>query len=223
MAEANSSKLFNQAKDETGKVYGKLTVIGQAGKQCGQWLWQCRCECGTETTVFGANLRKKTTPTRSCGKCVHKTVNGLSESPEYRVWYDMKRRCYDPRKRDYKWYGGRGIGVSDSWRDSFLAFWDDMGPRPFPGATIDRIDNDAGYSKENCRWATQEEQKQNTRNVRKLTYNGETMGISAWARKLGIDRSTLRLRLDRGWPLNEVFTPDTSFINRRFRNIPPTG
>ena len=135
----------------------------------------------------------------------------------------MKRRCYDPRRRDYKYYGLRGITVCDRWKESFLAFLEDMGFRPFPEATIERIDNDGPYCKENCCWATQEQQKQNSRNVRQLTYNGETMGIGEWARKLGIDRSTLRLRLDKGWPPDEVFSPETSFINRKFRNLTTTG
>lgn len=216
MADANSNSTTNHAKDETGNVYGKLTVLSFAEVRYGQACWLCRCECGTETVVAGGNLRKKT-GTRSCNKCARQTINGLSNSPEYKVWHHMKRRCYDTRNRDYKWYGGRCITICDRWINSFLAFYEDMGPRPSKDYSIERIDNDAGYSKENCKWATQDEQKQNTRNVKKLTYNGETMGLGAWARKLGIDRCTLRLRLAKGWPLDEVFTADKSFVNRKFR------
>lgn len=216
MADANSNRPTTHAKDETGKVYGKLTVLSFAevrGK-CAHWL--CRCECGNEKVVSGANLRKQA-GTRSCGKCVRKTINGLTGSPEYNVWNHMKRRCYDQTRRDYKWYGGRGITICDRWLNSFLAFYEDMGPRPSKDHSIERTNNDAGYSKENCKWATQDEQKQNTRNVKKFTYNGETMGLGAWARKLGIDRCTLRLRLDKGWPLDEVFTADKSFVARSHR------
>lgn len=216
MADANSNGKTNHSKDEVGNVYGKLTVLAYAGVRYRQAQWKCLCECGNETVVAGGNLRKQT-GTRSCNKCARQTINGLASSPEYKVWHHMKRRCYDPLNRDYRWYGGRGIAICDRWLNSFLAFYEDMGPRPSKDYSIERINNDAGYSKENCKWATQEEQKQNTRNVRKLTYNGETMGLGAWARKLGIDRCTLRLRLSKGWPLDEVFTPEKSFVARKFR------
>ena len=217
MATSNSNKLPPRVKDETGNVYGKLTVLEFAGiaikSQKGAY-WLCRCECGKEVVVVGKTLR--TGQTKTCG-CSQRAVDGLSTSPEYRISNGMKRRCYEPGRHDYKYYGGRGITICDRWLGSFLAFLEDMGPRPFPGATIDRVDNDGPYAPDNCRWATQEEQKQNTRSVRLLTYNGETMGLSAWARKLGIDRCTLRLRLDKGWPLDEVFSSDKSFVIRKYR------
>ena len=218
MATSNSTQLSGHAKDETGNVYGRLTVVEFAGVHDGI-RWSCHCECGNTTIVSGRSLRNGRT--KSCG-CKHKSVQGLSTSPEYRIWYDLKRRCYDTKKKDYKYYGARGITVCKRWRDSFLAFYEDMGAKPFPKATIERIDNDGNYEPGNCRWATQQEQTQNSRNVRLLTYNGETMGLAAWARKLGIDRCTLRLRLDKGWPLDEVFSSDTSFVARAYR-VPPTG
>ncbi len=135
----------------------------------------------------------------------------------------MKRRCHDTRRKDYKYYGGRGITICGRWMTSFLAFYEDMGPKPFPEATIERIDNDEPYSLDNCRWASQEEQKQNTRNVRLLTYKGETMGLSAWARKLGLNCCTLQIRIDKGWPLNEIFSSEKSFVNRTARMLTYNG
>lgn len=214
MSTGNSIQVPSNVKDETGNPYGKLTVLSYAGsnvKALKGAYWNCLCECGGETVVCGRALRSGTIA--SCG-CTKRAARGLSESAEYRVWHGMKRRCYDVRRRDYKYYGGRNVTVCDRWRESFVNFLDDMGLKPFAEATLERVDNNAGYEKSNCKWATWEEQKQNTRNVRKLTHNGETMSIGAWASKLGIDRSTLRLRLDKGWPMEEVFSPDTSFVPR---------
>ncbi len=217
MSTDDSIQLPTGVKDETGKPYGKLTVLSYAGsklKALAGAYWNCRCECGKDHVVAGRALRNGSI--QSCG-CTKVAANRMSRSSEYRVWHDMKRRCYDTKRRDYKYYGGRSIAVCERWRSSFVNFFADMGPKPFPGATIERIDNDGNYEKSNCKWATQEEQKKNTRKVRKLTYNGETLSIGDWASKLGINRCTLRLRLDKGWPLEEVFSSETSFIARKFR------
>ena len=217
MSTGNSIRLPAGVKDIAGKPFNKLTAVSYAGTNLGSQTgayWHFRCECGTEKVISAGAVRSGSI--RSCG-CTRNAANRMSSSSEYRVWHDMKRRCYDTKRRDYKYYGGRSIIVCERWRSSFVNFFSDMGPKPFPGATIERIDNDGNYEKSNCKWATQEEQKKNTRNVRKLTYNGETMSIGDWARKLGINRCTLRLRLDKGWPLEEVFSSETSFIARKFR------
>lgn len=95
-------------------------------------------------------------------------MHGLSKIPEYRTWAGMKRRCYNRRGTGYHLYGGRGIAVCDRWLNSFENFYEDMGSKPFPKAEIDRIDNDKGYSPENCRWATHAQNGQNQRRT-KLT------------------------------------------------------
>lgn len=86
---------------------------------------------------------------------------------EWRVWQAMKRRCYNPRAQNYKYYGGRGITVCERWRDSFAAFSEDMGPRPTPKHTIDRKDNDGNYEPENCKWSTPIEQRANRRDTKR--------------------------------------------------------
>ena len=90
-------------------------------------------------------------------------LHGMDGTPEYFSWVDMRRRCYNPKRPAYKDYGGRGIKVCDSWNNSFIAFFENMGYRPSENHTLDRIDNEGDYTPENCRWATKEVQSRNQR------------------------------------------------------------
>jgi hypothetical protein len=126
-------------------------------------------------------------------------------SPELNAWTNMIARCTNPKRPDFKFYGGRGIGVCLRWAGSFAAFLEDMGPRP-DGASIDRIDNAKGYSPDNCRWATKHQQMQNTRGTRRIAFGGRAMGLNAWAKEIGINKESLRTRLERGWPLDRALT-----------------
>ncbi len=209
MAEIDSTQKPRHAKDERGNVYNRLTVIEPVEIRGGDTIWLCRCECGNLTTVAGGDLRRGTT--KSCG-CLRSSQDGGYKTSEYAIWKGMKLRCYSPRNRQYHLYGGRGITICDRWRTSFVNFLADMGQKPFPEATIDRYpDNDGPYSPENCRWATRLEQGQNTRKVRLLTYNGETMCLRAWARRLGITHCTLSVRIKKGWPPEKVFSSEHYF------------
>lgn len=202
MAASDSNKRGATFKDMTGKRVGRLVVLKLAYiKREAHWL--CQCDCGQLTNVAGSQLRKATT--KSCG-CGRKTQNGGHGTPEYTSWKDMKRRCYNPRARYYHIYGGRGITICDRWRTSFVNFLADMGPKPFPEASIDRIDNDGNYEPGNCRWATKLEQSHNSRKVRNITYNGETHCLREWARRIGITKRTLSVRLERGWSLEKALT-----------------
>jgi hypothetical protein len=122
-------------------------------------------------------------------------------SLEYKTWQSIKARCYDPRSQSYPRYGAVGIKMCDRWLNSFAAFAADMGPRPTPKHTIDRIDNARGYEPNNCRWATMQEQQMNRRNNRWITAHGETLSIKQWERKLGIDHGVIADRIRRGYPL----------------------
>lgn len=129
--------------------------------------------------------------------------HGMTGTPTYQSWYDMKRRCDLPSFRQYADYGGRGITYCREWK-SFEAFLRDMGPCP-EGMTLERIDNDGAYEPRNCRWASRRDQLRNTRQNRFVTYRGETKCVADWAEQFGFGRMTLLNRLDRGWTIEEAF------------------
>lgn len=128
-----------------------------------------------------------------------------SETLLYGVWEQIKSRCYNPNNPRYIRYGGRGITVCDRWRDSFDNFLADMGGRP-KGLTIERVDNDKGYSLDNCIWATCQEQSLNKSNNIWLTYRGKTLVIAHWAKIRGIGKTTIRERLRRGLSIQKVLS-----------------
>lgn len=166
--------------DLSGKVFGRLTVIREDGRdKHGQKLWLCKCECGNETHVRTGNLRSG--GTSSCG-CLASELSsnrmkkrlikhGRTNTPEYKTWQSMKSRCYNPKFPYYSDYGGRGIEVCNRWNESFKNFLDDMGEKPTPDYTIERIDNDKGYFPDNCVWASKTAQSRNQR-VRKTSKTG---------------------------------------------------
>lgn len=131
-------------------------------------------------------------------------AGGLSDSREYGIWLSMRNRCERKQDKDYANYGGRGIRVCERWQRSFLAFYSDMGPRPSPYHSIDRIDNSRGYEPENCRWTSRSEQNENTRRSTPLTYNGETLSARQWSERTGIPLQTIRTRMKRGRSPDEV-------------------
>jgi hypothetical protein len=122
----------------------------------------------------------------------------------------MKKRCYNPKASNYKDYGGRGITICPRWRESFVAFLEDMGPRPSDKHSIDRIDNNGPYCPENCRWATLQQQRNNRRPVTNITFQGETLSLLQWARRLNMNYDTLRYRIKRkNWPVEIAMTTPT--------------
>ena len=128
-------------------------------------------------------------------------------TPEHSVWRGIKKRCYSPRARGYANYGGRGIKVCDRWRESFAAFYADMGPRPSPDHQIDRYpDGNGDYEPGNCRWATRAEQNRNRKNNRLLLFRGHIMCLTDWAKRVGMSKGTLLERLQRGMSIEEALT-----------------
>lgn len=131
---------------------------------------------------------------------------GKAKHPLYQTWIDMRRRCYNPKRIEFNNYGGRGISVCDNWRLDFWAFARDMGEKPTPFHTLDRIDNNKGYSPANCRWATNKQQMRNTSRKLELTYNGTTKPLAYWAEVTGVKHQTLRSRIKRGWTAERALT-----------------
>lgn len=200
--------------DLTGQRFGRLVVLGREKTlKRGISRWLCQCDCGEQTVTTTGALRSGLT--RSCG-CLHReaardqgaksATHGLTETRLYRVWGNMKTRCYNKRNRNYARWGARGITVCDEWRSDFQAFYDwAMANGYEDGLTIDRIDNDKGYTPDNCRWATPEQQANNTRRVRLIEFRGESHSLHEWSRILGIRAETLFYRLKR-LPLEVAFT-----------------
>lgn len=124
--------------------------------------------------------------------------------PEYGVWNSMKQRCHNPNHTGYYKYGARGIYVCLDWWGSFEKFYRDMGPRPSPQHSIERIDNNGPYALHNCRWATKKEQSSNVRTNHRLTHNGQTLMISEWVNVTGLNKSTIYRRLKRGLSVEAV-------------------
>ena len=134
----------------------------------------------------------------------------------YKVWEDMKQRCYNEKTKQFKDYGGRGIKMCDEWRDSFAAFYRDMGDPP-PGLTIERKDNNGNYNKENCTWATRQEQADNRRSQSKehwLTLDNECHTVQDWATITGLLPATIYYRLRAGWPIKDVLSTNTKFYHK---------
>ena len=133
----------------------------------------------------------------------------MSETPTYHTWEKIKSRCLNPNNPDYHRYGGRKpnpVTVCAEWRDDFTAFFRDMGEKPL-GASIDRIDNNLGYFKENCRWTTsQKEQCVNRECTVRIEYKGEALTLGEWSERTGIPISTLYGRIRRGWTVEKILT-----------------
>lgn len=160
------------------------------------------------------DLKSGNTMSCGCYKSEQAASHGMSDSSEYKIWDAMLQRCGNPKTQKYTAYGGRGITVCAEW-SSFEQFYKDMGPRPSKDHSIDRIDNNGNYCKENCRWATRKEQQNNKRSNRMLTCKGETHTLTQWAAELGISLDGLRWRLKQGWSDEDAVTIPVKSRNRK--------
>lgn len=165
-------KVINPYVPKVGEKFAMLTVLGlndTLSLPTGRKVYDCLCECGNQTILERSVLVNEVT--KSCG-CLQqisiRTLNGMSKTPEYRIWCGMKGRCNSPTNKAYRYYGARGIQVCDRWQESFMNFYEDMGPRPYPEYSLDRIDCDGHYEPGNVRWATPSEQLDN-RKARGMT------------------------------------------------------
>lgn len=193
---------------ESGTVFGKLTVIEPAepfrnSQGNLQSTSLCRCECGTVSVCTNNSI--KSGHKQSCG-CLYEP-HGMAGTPEHTSWRKMRERCEKPRCDKYYRYGGRGISVCERWKE-FANFIADMGRKPSPTHSLDRIDPNGNYCPENCRWASREEQHGNKVSSIRLTFYGMTKAMSQWAKISLVDRRVISLRLKKGWsPKAAVWTP----------------
>ena len=178
------------AKHE-GKTYGGFLIHKTycVKNSSGNWLHKADVECLhcgiKETRELGA-VKKNKGGCRTCALKAVKERPSDRKHPLYYTWYGMVARCQNPKAQGYHYYGGRGITVCDRWLESFESFYADMGERPSPKHSIDRIDVDGPYSPENCRWATLEEQANNKRNTVWIEFQGERLSAAQWRKRLGV-------------------------------------
>ncbi len=144
----------------------------------------------------------------------HRTKHGKTKSRSYNIWVNMRQRCQNPNNPAYKDYGGRGLAVCGEWED-FTAFLRDMGECP-EGMTIDRIDNDKGYNRENCRWTDMKTQQRNRRDNRIIEHDGERKTLAEWAESAGMKTATLWARLEtHGWSFAKAISTPVKAWNPR--------
>lgn len=203
--------------DLIGQRFGRLLVVEFMGvDSAGNCKWKCLCDCGNEKIILALSLKNGNT--QSCG-CMHKeqhiirmTKHGHNKkgymSRTYKSWKSAKERCYNKNHNSYVNYGGRGIKICERWMDldsGFENFLEDMGIRP-DKMTLDRVDNNGDYCKDNCMWSTCKSQSNNMRSNVILEYNGESKTIKQWSEASGINYSTLCNRLARGLSILSALT-----------------
>lgn len=202
----------------TGKHFGRWIALGEKNRK---GFVFCKCECGTERDVRYWDLVKK--KSRSCG-CLRRdvtikrnTTHGMSHhSRLWRIWVNMRTRCYNSNASYWDRYGGRGITVCKEWRDSFQSFYDWAINNGYSDKlTIDRINNDGDYEPSNCRWVTVREQSYNRSDNHLVTLEGTTLPLDKWSRKKGLNPKTVRDRLIRGWSYEKALNtpPDPRWTN----------
>ena len=202
--------------DMTNKRFGRLVVIEQSEYiKPGRPRWLCRCDCGNKAVYDGSILRSGDAVSCGCLKkelakenAIAHITHGKTKTRLYRIWFNMKCRCYKKSAPDFSRYGGRGITVCEEWRKSFQSFYDWATSNGYQeNLSIDRIDVNGNYCPENCRWADATTQHNNTRSNHYVTFNGETLTISQWAARYGINKNTLLSRLTRyGWSVERALT-----------------
>lgn len=199
-----------KVRDLTGQTFGKLTVIERAGSdKHGNALWKCQCDCSEKNIITVVSYDLINGHTKSCGclKIERSTKHGQSQTRLHKIWTDMHTRCRNKNAPNYKRYGAENKTVCEEWKDfsNFYKWSKKTGYKE--NLTIERINNDKGYSPDNCRWATKKEQANNRRTNHFLTYNGETHTITEWSEITGIKRYTLYYRINKlHWNAEKALT-----------------
>mgnify|MGYP001592520234 FL=1 len=228
MADIGSSKKRWPMK--VGERHSRLVSVEFVRREGKRYFWKWYCDCGTKVIARADSVR--TGHIQSCGcllnesrvKVGHANVtHGYANTPEYNTWVNMVSRCHNPKDAGYKNWGGRGIGVCERWMDPAM-FIADMGLRPKGRYTLERRNNELGYSPENCVWATYHTQHRNKRTNINVEYNGQTMCLKDAAALAGLNYSTVCKRISAlGWtpqqaieaPVNENISRDWALYHRR--------
>lgn len=193
-----------------GRTFYRLRVVDVVPVGLTALRLKCMCTCGNETYAQPFQLRGG--EKKSCG-CWKREVLGENtrthgransrvsgyQDRTYGIWQAMRDRCSNPNRKDWHRYGGRGIRVCSRW-EQFENFLHDMGSAP-PGLTLDRIDNEKGYTPDNCRWASRRQQSYNSTKIVWVTHAGQTRSISDWCRTTGVPKATYYSRRKRGWAI----------------------
>lgn len=200
-----------------GHISGKLTVISEVFSKVGNngvksRYVTCECSCGLIKDIRCENLFRKERNTKSCGCSRLEGTHGKRHSLTYSSWSAMKSRCTNQNQHAYSYYGARGISYDPLW-ESFDNFYADMGDRPGKDFSLERKDNDLGYCKDNCKWASDFEQSRNRRDNRLVTYKGKTQCVSDWEIELGFGVGNIKARLHCGW--DEIEALETPIGIRR--------
>lgn len=217
------------AAEFTPTVYGRLTSIGPAfslttpGKKRRRWFQVFQCSCGTILSLCLEGVTSGDTTSCGCYRTealsARSILHGMRKSPEYTSWALARARCYRPSCPVYPYYGGRGVRICARWQEpkgqGFLNFLEDMGRKPSPKHSLDRIDVNGDYCPENCRWATQTEQSRNRRTNILLTYNNKTMCSTEWAAEVGLAAECIRYRKEQGWSDEKTLTTPVRKTERK--------
>lgn len=209
---------MKEKHDLIGQRFGRWVVTGYGKPKLQttgayKTTWHCMCDCGNERDVLESNLIRGIST--SCGclrseKCGDRLrelnrTHGGSQTRLFRIWSGIKSRCFDKNEPAYPRYGGRGIVMCQEWKEDFAKFRDwSLSHGYTDELTCDRIDNDKGYSPDNCRWVTMKVQSRNTRRTHYLTINGETLSVADWADRNGIKKDLVYFRLKKGWTPEEA-------------------
>ena len=220
---SGSFKPGQHTKQIAGRKFGRLLVLSRAGNcKHGNAMWNCVCDCGATGVFKGRNLTIG--KTKSCGcwlieqrrspKKHGHTSRKHGTSSEWNAWKAIRQRCENPNNPCWKDYGGRGITVCERWH-AFPNFLHDMGLKPSPDLSLERVNNNAGYSKENCIWASRGVQNRNTRRNRILEFNGKSQTLRDWATEYGMPFNRLYFRILRGWTMEKALTKPPQIQHRK--------
>lgn len=205
---------MSRAKDIAGQRFGMLVAVKRLPNKLPykQAYWLFKCDCGDDYRQWGYIVWSGRT--KSCG-CLRSaqvaaglhTKHGMTKAPEYRSWTSMKARCLTTTNAAYYQYGGNGIALHRQWVESFEAFFADMGKKPSPKHSLDRINNKRGYFPDNCRWATKTQQVRNRNLTIYVVHLGRKKPLAAWCDELALPYGTVHHRYQTGCRGERLFRP----------------